>query len=428
MNKSLKEIEKDYFKSKNGNIIKTYTHEEENNYYSFICKKISERYPEIVNFQKIYDFIKDKGHIVTIKSKGKEGFYDEKNDIIGIGHYLTKITTYLFHETVHKISNLFSKGKWKNNRLSNVYKEAGTEIITSNSLMSKMCKAWFNDSFVAICPNTVTSYYLETVFVNQLNQTVGNQELEKSILKGNDDFQDALEKKYGKKQAEELTKKIEDTCLNYFHYKKFLKILKPKDEEGYKRRIVEGIESIQDIILHSFDGKVNEVASSDDANKLLDELLEFSESRVRRVSEDGKIEDNRFKEYFYATKRKFKRMFPDGEFKQKFNPNDWVKKYSDYKEVEQISEEEKDKIRQEAIKRKKEYKKERFQEFLEKLGIGKRVSKLPEGKREDIKLNKIDFKYGAPVDISGTGDSEIRDFKNTTNKKSDKTTGQEIDK
>ena len=106
-------------------------------------------------------------------------------------------------------------------------------------------------------------------------------------------------------------------------------------------------------------------------------------------------------------------MFPDGEFKQKFSPNDWVKKYSNYKEVEQITEEEKRKIKQEGIKRKKEYKKERFQAFLEKLGIGKKVSKLPEGTSKEVILNKIDFKYDAFKETNNLENPNVKVVKYT---------------
>ena len=66
MTNDLYKLKKSYIKRKDkAVIIKGYSEEEENRFYYFICKKLSERYPDFINFQSTYDIIKNKGNIFT---------------------------------------------------------------------------------------------------------------------------------------------------------------------------------------------------------------------------------------------------------------------------------------------------------------------------------------------------------------------------
>ena len=188
---SFKELFLLYRKLGYGNIARTYSVDDENKFYSIVAKKLAKKYPVFVNYENAYELLKDNGQIITIDTLGQKGFYDEKRNIIGIRHFLTRLTTTVFHEIVHKLSYIAGKGEIY--KLPEVYREAGTEYITAETLKTKTTKACIFSNIWGRFPNTITSYYLDYIFVNQLNSILGDSSLEESILKGNLSFENRIE-------------------------------------------------------------------------------------------------------------------------------------------------------------------------------------------------------------------------------------------
>ena len=188
-----------YHKLGFGDIAKSYSVEEENKFYSLVISKLAKKYPKFVNYKEAYDLLKDNGQIFTISTIGKKGFYDEERNIIGIRHFLNRLTTTIFHEIVHKLSYLIGKGEIT--KLPEVYKEAGTEYITAETLKTRTTRACVFSNIWGKFPNTISSYYLDYIFVRQLNTIIGGEALEETILKGNLTFENKLKEQIGIKKT-----------------------------------------------------------------------------------------------------------------------------------------------------------------------------------------------------------------------------------
>lgn len=339
---TLKELVLLYRKLGYGDVSKIYSNEEENKFYNLVSSKLAEKYPKFVNYQEAYDLLKDNGRIVTINTPGQKGFYDDKRNIIGIKHFLDRLTTTIFHEIVHKLSYLIGNGKIS--KLPEVYREAGTEYITAETLKTKTAKACVFSNIWGKFPNTISSYYLDYVFVKQLNAILGGDALEESILKGNLSFEDRMKQYFGISKYDEITKKIGAISKDFFYYSAFYNINSAKENRELRARLEASIDTVQDFILkEGFYSKIKGVQTPEEANSILDTLLEFSELRLR-TREDGKFVDTDFEEFFYGAKQEFSLRFPKERFKQKFIPDDWKVKYPDLEKVVEIPAEEKRKV------------------------------------------------------------------------------------
>lgn len=359
---SLKELVLLYHKIGFGDIAKTYSPEEENKFYNLVSSKLAEKYPKLVNHSEAYNLLKDNGQIVTINTTGQRGFFDDKRNIIGVKHFLDRLTTTIFHEIVHKYSFLIGNGEI--NKLPEVYREAGTEYITAETLKTKTTKACIFSNIWGRFPNTISSYFLEYIFVNQLNALFGKGALEDSILKGNLSFENRLKKQFGKPKYEALTKKMSEISKDFFYYAGFYNINSAKENVELRTKLTNSINIIQAFILkEGFDEKIRSATTAEEANLVLDSMLEFSDLRLR-TKEDGKFADKDFKKYFNRAKKEFSARFPDTTFSQKFDPENWQTKYPEIEKVVQIPKEEEKKVKRMGKENYRKYKKSIFRKFF----------------------------------------------------------------
>ena len=347
-NHNLKELTVQYHRM-GYDIAQTYTRKTEGYFYSFVCKKIEEKYPNLFSAKEIEGLIKDNGRIVTVSSIIEKGFYDYRRNVIAIGHYLDRMTTTLFHECVHKISYL--KGKGMIEKLPSVYKEAGTEIITSESLKTKDTYGYVFGNVWAKMPNTVTSYFLECNLVKQLNYIAGNQSIERTILNGDLTFERELKRKIGEKEYGEITGLITKIEEDFREFSIYHSINSQNTNMNLEQNLKDNLDDVQQRILAlAFNKKISVASSIEEANGVLEEMLKFADYRMRYV-EKKKLVDKSFEKNFENAKKTFEERFGGHKFEQKFNPSNWMSNCSKYVDVEQVSSEEQEEIRKEGKRR-----------------------------------------------------------------------------
>ena len=326
-----------------GNIARTYSVEEENKYYNVVSSKLAKKYPNLVDYNEAYGLLKDNGQIVTIDTLGQKGFYDEVRNIIGIRHFLTRLTTTVFHEIVHKLGYLIGKGEIY--KLPDVYREAGTEYITAETLKTKTVKACVFSNIYGRFPNTISSYYLDYIFVNQLNSILGDSSLEESILRGNLSFENSLKKKMGIIKYDVLTKKMTDINKDFFQYSACYNVNSDKENEELRENLTSAIDTVQYYILRTgFDERIKNVKNAKEANSILRDMLKFADLRLKK-EEDGKFVDREFQIYFNKAKAEFNYRFPDVQFQQVFIPEEWGEKYQTLERIVQVKPEEEKQVK-----------------------------------------------------------------------------------
>lgn len=343
-----------YHKLGFGDIAKSYSVEEENKFYSLVISKLAKKYPKFVNYKEAYDLLKDNGQIFTISTIGKKGFYDEERNIIGIRHFLNRLTTTIFHEIVHKLSYLIGKGEIT--KLPEVYKEAGTEYITAETLKTRTTRACVFSNIWGKFPNTISSYYLDYIFVRQLNTIIGGEALEETILKGNLTFENKLKEQIGILKYNAITKKMTEIDKDFYSYAAYYDANTARENIELRDDLIYSIKTLQNTILRAgFDDKIKNVNSPEEAQKVLNSLLAFADLRLRE-EEGGKYTDREFEKYFNNTKNDFSIRFPKENFNQEFNPNDWRKKYTRLGKIEQIPLDEEEEIKRIGKENYKKYK------------------------------------------------------------------------
>lgn len=360
--RSFKELFLLYRKLGYGEIARTYSIEEENRYYSLVARRLAKKYPKFVKYEEAYDLLKDNGQIVTINTLGQKGFYDEGRNIIGIRHFLTRLTTTVFHEIVHKLGYLVGKGEIY--KLPEVYREAGTEFITAETLKTKTAKSCVFSNIWGVFPNTISSYYLDYIFVNQLNEILGDKSLEESILRGNLSFENELKQKFGIIKYDVLTKKMSEISRNFFQYSACYEVNTDRENAVLRENLEAGIDTVQYYILRAgFDEEIKKAKTPEEANKILDSLLKFSDLRLRKL-ENGKFVDREFQRYFDKAKNEFNYRFPDTDFAHEFEPNDWEDKYPNLEKVVQIKPEEEKHVKRLGKENNKKYKDSVFKKIF----------------------------------------------------------------
>lgn len=411
-NDNLKELTVQYHRM-GYDIAQTYTRKTEGYFYSFICKKIEEKYPNLFSAKEVENLIKDNGKIVTISTVVEKGFYDYKRNIIAIGHYLDRMTTTLFHECVHKISYLNGKGMIE--KLPSVYKEAGTEIITSESLKTKDTYGYVFGNVWAKMPNTVTSYFLECNLVKQLNYIAGNQSIERTILNGDLTFEQELKGKIGKKEYGEITELISKIGDDFREFSVYYSINSQNTNTNLEKKLKENLDDVQQRILTlAFNKKISIASSIEEANKVLEEMLEFADYRMRYV-EKKRLVDKPFEKYFEYAKNTFEERFVGHKFEQKFSPSNWISDCSKYVDVEQVTVEERDTIRKEGKRRYKLVKPSKI------LGLFKKENSNELPKPVEYKIvthDKIEEDFFKTIEVS---DINIRPSVTINERKKDET-------
>ncbi len=335
-----------YIKRRIGTVVKAYDKDDEMKYYFYVCKKLSEKYPEIVKGKETLDKISGEGRILTAGLDNKNnGMFDEEYNNVLINHFLDRMTTFLFHEVVHKIGFMNSNGQ---KQLPRPMREAGTEKITAETMMNRNTKGYIFSNIWARFPNTISTYFLDYTMISQLSFFTPHNSLESSILNGDCSFLEQLKDTFGDEDSKVIINSFNEMSKQYDYYSKFYKVLSQREKNTKLSEIEKNIARIQSITLKAFDKMAEGVSTTRQANVLLSKMLEYSEYRVRRKEDDG-FHDDEFENYFNMIKARLQERFKSAKFKQSFNSNSW-NGLEDFHEVEQILPDERTEI--DGLKRK----------------------------------------------------------------------------
>ncbi len=295
----------------------------ENIVYEGVSRLLHLRYGSIIDKNELYTRISKYGKIYTMDMKEKNGFYDENTASIGINHFLNKLTNTLLHEIVHKAGKLSFSESFYN--LPNVYKEAGAEIISSETLKTKYCREYIYNGNWARFPNTLQSRFLLCSLVNQLSIAIGENEFVDTIVNGTNSFEKKSEEILGKDKFKEYTQKLEN-IVNI--EKKYWK--KDIDDENARKATEEKLNGLvdewQNNLLKDVFGK-KEIFLYEDANEYLKKLKEFSELRIKKENKNYEFSDTFFKDFFNNAKEKIEKMFPNDKFEVEYSEKEWSEKY-----------------------------------------------------------------------------------------------------
>lgn len=344
---SIEQLAKRYKKMRWGYIAKAYSQNEEEETYKEIANIISDKYGHIVSFDEIVERLSKRGHIYTMDICGKkDGFYEFKTGNVGLSHFLNRITTVSLHEFIHKIG--FESGETSFKEMSIVFNEAGTDLVDAKSLSDKEKREFIFHKVWGKVPEKVNDNVLNICLTNQLNEAVGGESLENSILKGKDFFKTAIIDKYGEASYVFLKENIEDLSRYenkyWSDYSYLTDEAKLEKEDELKKRIF----LIQDYILEiEFDRRLEEVNSLESAKKFLNDLNEFGLNRVKikQYTEDGRevFVDPGFKEHFEKYKQNLEMQY--GTTGIIYDESVWEKLYEEKETENEISDEEKVAIR-----------------------------------------------------------------------------------
>lgn len=387
------EEKKRYFQKNNyGIIVKSYPFEFERLIYEKIAKLISRKYPEFVDEVDIINTLSSAGSIYTMKVSKLHGhgFYHMNSADIGVYSYLDKISEELLHEVIHKLGFLKFNPEFYD--MDTIYKDAGTELVTNKVLGTPECKECIVRGVWAKSYGPDQEYFFQTVLVNQINQIMGENTLEKSILQGTNDFQRTMDVVFGEEFSKTLLKRIKELIAYENEY--WNNHLKNGNDALRERKIAKLITRFQDDLLHArFDRELDLIQDKDAAEAILHELIAFSDYRVKTKSvEDGGIyfRDEEFKKYFSKCKKKLEKRF-ETELDVQYDELKWGEEHPvlyvpDF--IRERVEKEKGTINREARHRTSNKK------FI---SILPRKSKLQETKREDVStdgwIQKVEISY-----------------------------------
>ena len=358
-------IVSDYYKKNVITILNSYSKKTMYLFYSIVYKKIIDRYGKEFIDNDLLNQLLENGKIFTANIVLGNGSFDERNGNILINHYLDKLTTFLFHEIVHKISWIRS-GR-KGNKLNNVSNEGGVNIVTNESLKTSDGKMLYFGKYLAMHPNIVNDTYLTyELFMSQLNQIVGDEELPRSILNGNNNFDKKCEKIFGKEKYDKLISKIRNIhTKNDFYWREY-------ENQGDKfktleKELSEKVEDTQNQILtYSFDVLSQDIKDKQEAEEFLSRLVSFANYRIRSLN-GKKTEDVFFVDYYKKKKKELEEKI-GAHLKTQYDDTAWDNKYKFVRlDVEEVPKKELDEIRERGYKVQKKIKLRRVQAIL---GIG----------------------------------------------------------
>lgn len=353
----IKAIAKRYRILSLGKIAKIYSLEEEVQIYEKVAELIFQRYGNIIERQDVIDILASMGHIFTMVVKDREAFYEYKTGNIGISHYL-RLSKDLLHELVHKLGYLQEDESFKN--MSNVFKEAGTEYVSATTLNSNFSRILIFDNVYAKFPEKTDADFLLVCLTNQINQAIGGQKLEQSILKGRDYFKQAIIDRWGEKYYINLEQNLVDLAREERKYWLSYEYFSEEEKENSESDIKKHIYSIQDTILQAeFNKRFEEIENAEAATTFLKELKEFETNRIRErelVDGEDKYVDHGFLDIFSNYKNSLEEKY--GTLPVNFEEDEWSKKFIGRKTEEEVSEEEKREIYLMAIELQNKFRKE----------------------------------------------------------------------
>ena len=333
-----------YRKNGNGYISKIYSVTEEQKYYKEAAKILSKRFNKFISQDEIYEILSKRGHIFTmVIRKNMKAFYETKTGNVAISHFLNRMTEMLLHELVHKLS--FER---KNNtffQMSPVFIEAGTELVKAKALSDSFGKEYIFNKVWAKFPQKINDYFLEVCLVNQINEALGNEYLEKSILQGQDFFKPALIEKYGISTYVFLKENLQDLSREEKIYWSKKEKFSSSEKEEFEEKLKEKIFVIENAILEAeFNQRLNEVKSLEEAIRFLNELKKFGLNRVRIQQNDKNIQflDPGFFDYFSNYKKILEDKF--GKIDLQYDEKEWQNIYERKEFIDEVSEEEKEQV------------------------------------------------------------------------------------
>ena len=118
--KDEEKVVNEYYRKNVVTVLNSYSTKTSKLFYSIVYKKIIDRYGEEFEDKGLIEELGKTGKIYTASMAASNGMFDENTGNILIKHYLDKLTTFVFHEIVHKIGWI-RNGK-KKSKLNNVSK------------------------------------------------------------------------------------------------------------------------------------------------------------------------------------------------------------------------------------------------------------------------------------------------------------------
>jgi len=359
------EVVSEYYKKNVITVLNSYSKKTMYLFYSIVYKKIVDRYGDEFIDKVLLNQLLEHGKIYTANIVSGDGSFDGRNGNILINHYLDKLTTFIFHEIVHKISWIRS-GR-KENKLNSVSNEGGVNIVTNESLKTSDGKMLYFGNYLAMHPNIVNGTYLTyELFMSQLNQVVGDEALPKSILNGNNSFDKKCEKIFGKEKYDEIISKIRNIHIKNRSYWREYKNQGDRFK-ALEKELSEKVEDTQNQILtYAFDALSQDVKSKQEAEEYLSRLVSFANYRIRPLN-GKKTEDRFFVEYYKKQKEELEERIGTS-LKTQYDDTAWDNKYKFVRlDVEEVPKEEYDEIREKGYKEQKRIMLRRVQSIL---GIG----------------------------------------------------------
>ncbi len=386
----ISELTKRYRKMHWGNIAKIYSKSEEEIYYRQAANLLSKKYSHIINADEVFEILSKQGNIYTMYIINNENaFYEFKTGNILIFHFLDRMTQTLLHELIHKLG--FSRKNEAFNKMSAIFNEAGVELVSAKAIDEKEKIEFLFHNASAKMPNNISDSFISVALTNQINEAIGGEWLEKSILKGENFFELEIAKRYGEGSFVFIKENIEDLARIERKYWKNYKYLSDKEKEEQEEVLKNKIVEIQDFILESeFDKKFKNIDSLEKGKVFLEELKKFGLNRIKFRDNSNfisKWKDSSFKMFFYRYKKDIEEKYgtTDIIYDEMFWENNYEFNICDDNE---ISEEEKMEILNLSIDFQREHKAKGFlSKILDK--IKNTQKSLPEVKTNIPEKNFI---------------------------------------
>lgn len=239
---------------------------------------------------EIVERLSSHGRLYSAKmlKKNEQAFYHLTSANILVYSMFSKLDRKIVHELIHKLGYMTFDQEFYD--MPEILIESGTEIVTNKILNQPVCRENIEGDFWGRCVGVQPAYFLESFFVTQLNKVVGNELLEKSIVDGKNDIEPEMIRLFGKENYTYFLEKIKDACMLE---KKLGLIFYCKDKKAF----LEQLNMLQNEILEiGFDAKYDRIQTKDEAEKYLEELMLFSDYRLKCREKDWK--DDFFYEYY----------------------------------------------------------------------------------------------------------------------------------
>lgn len=296
-----------FFKSiRYAKVVRSYPNSLEKDIYKHVASIIKKQYPKYCDEDDIVKTLSMYGNIYTAQiTKGLgNGLYHINSATVLIYSFLNKLNDSVVHELIHKLGYLkYNEDFYK---MPKIYIEAGTELITNTVLNKPLCREMLLGKMWTRSVGVQPRYLTETALVNQLNMACGNDSLERSILNGRNYIEPEIKNIMGEEKYSLLFAKLNDICrLEKAYWKSSRK--EAKETEIYNR-----IYDFQEDILHEIlEKRISQVKTREEAEQILNEVMQFSDYRLKVEGTNGKDESFEifFEEHKKALEERFKTTF-----------------------------------------------------------------------------------------------------------------------